>query len=101
MSHLASADERTEGRPDRTIRKPFRDFAPSRLTPMPAEIPIEIAFLEHYGVDRALLSRATEAAERSGVGADAALLGEGLVSDEHFYQTLEMRLRAPYYSSKL
>ena len=65
------------------------------------EIPIEIAFLEYYGVGRPLLSQATEAAERSGVGADAALLGEGLVSDEHFYQALAMRLRAPYYSEKL
>ena len=80
MSHLALAEEPAEGRP---------------------EIPIEIAFLEYYGVGRPLLSRATEAAERSGVDADAALLGEGLVSDEHFYQALAMRLRAPYYSGKL
>jgi glycosyltransferase XagB len=102
MSHLALAEEPAEGRPDRAIpERPPRDFAPSRLTRTPMEIPIEIAFLEYYGVGRPLLSRATEAAERSGVGADAALLGEGLVSDEHFYQALAMRLRAPYYSEKL
>jgi glycosyltransferase involved in cell wall biosynthesis len=41
-----------------------------------------------------------EAAERCGVGADAALLGEGLVSDEHFYRALADRLRTPYYLSR-
>ena len=102
MSHLASADERAEGRLDRAIRKlPVRGFAPSDFPRTLPEIPIEIAFLENFGVGRALLSRATEAAERCGVGADAALLGEGWVTDEHFYQALAMRLRAPYYSGKL
>src|SRR3984885_4438948 len=99
MSHLALAEEPAEGRPDRAIReRPLRDFPPSRLTRTPIEIPIEIAFLEYYGVGRPLLSRATETAERCGVGADAALLGEGLISDEHFYRSLADRLDAPYWS---
>src|ERR1700676_4281395 len=100
MSHFSSAAERAV-RPDGAIQKrSFKGIAESGRSRTPAEFPIEIAFLEQYGVGRDLLRRATEAAKRCGVDADAALLGEGLVSDEHFYQALAMRLGAPYYFGK-
>jgi hypothetical protein len=97
MSHFSSAAERGV-RPEAAVRKrPFEAVAESGRGRTPAEFPIEIAFLEQYGVGRDLLRRATETAKRCGVDADAALLGEGLVSEERFYQALAMRLRAPYY----
>src|ERR1700677_39912 len=98
MSHFSSAAERAEVRPEGVVQKrSFQGVAESDRSRTPAEFPIEIAFLEQYGVGRDLLRRATEAAKRCGVDADAALLGEGLVSDERFYQALAKRLRAPYY----
>jgi len=103
MSNLGSIEARAHARPDGAVGKVrvFRGIAESRPARTPAEIPIEIAFLEQYGVGRALLTWATEAAERCGVGAEAALLGEGLVSDEHFYRALAEQLRATYYFSEL
>ena len=98
MSHFSAAAERAEVRPEGPVEKrPLKGVAESGRSRTAAEFPIEIAFLEPYGVGRDLLRRATEAARRCGVDADAALLGEGLVSDERFYQALAMRLRAPYY----
>jgi hypothetical protein len=98
MSHISSAGERAGVRPEGAFQKqPFKAIAEAGGSRTPAKFPIEIAFLEPYGVGRDLLRRATEAAMRCGVDADAALLGEGLVSDERFYQALAMRLRAPYY----
>src|ERR1700684_4143861 len=98
MSHVSSAAESAGIRPDGAVQKrPFKVIGNSDNSRTPAEFPIEIAFLEPYGVGRDLLRRATEAAKRCGVDADAALLGEGLVSDERFYQALAMRLGAPYY----
>ena len=47
-------------------------------------IPIEIAFLEDYGLDRATLSRAAEIAARLRVSPEEALLNEGMVSEERF-----------------
>jgi hypothetical protein len=100
MSHYSSAAERGVGPEGAFQKHSFKGIAESGRSRTPAEFPIEIAFLEQYGVGRDLLSRATEAAMRCGVDADDALLGEGLVSDEHFYQALAMRLRAPYYFGK-
>ena len=76
------------GSDDRT----FRRSAP--------EIPIEIAFLEDYGVPRGTLIEASEVAKREGVSADSALLGEGWVSQEGFYRALAHRLNAPYYTGE-
>jgi len=61
----------------------------------------EIAFLAEEGIDPGLLLKATTIAERCGVEADAALLGEGLVAEEAYYRALARRLRVPYFHSDL
>jgi len=64
-------------------------------------IPSEIAFLATYGVAPGLLLQAAAAAERCGVYADAALLGEGLVSEELYYRALAQVMRVPYFRGGL
>ena len=49
---------------------------------------------------REILIEASEAARRGGVSADAALLGEGWISEERFYRALADRLNAPYYTGE-
>ncbi|MGO4869026.1 MAG: glycosyltransferase [Roseiarcus sp.] len=66
-----------------------------------AEIAPEIAFLVSQGVGPGVLLQAMRIAERCGVGADAALLGEGLVTDEVYYRALARHLRVPYFGGKL
>lgn len=51
----------------------------------PGALPPEIAFLLSFGVPAALLQYAATLARRQGVSADAALLAEGLVSEDSFY----------------
>ncbi|MFY9626758.1 MAG: glycosyltransferase, partial [Methylocystis sp.] len=52
----------------------------------PGALPPEIAFLLSFGVPAALLQYAATLARRQGVSADAALLAEGLVSEDSFYR---------------
>jgi len=51
-------------------------------------IPVEIAFLADYGVPMEVLHYAVDIARWQGVSPDAALLAEGLVSEEVFYRSL-------------
>jgi hypothetical protein len=55
-------------------------------------LPIEIDFLSNYGVPEVLLQYASALARRQGVAADAALLAEGLVSEETYYRALAAHL---------
>ena len=63
--------------------------------------PREIAFLAEYGASADILVRAGEIAAEIGVSPDAALLGEGLVSEEFFYQALADRVGAPYHVGRV
>jgi hypothetical protein len=63
--------------------------------------PREIAFLADYGASEDALVRAAEIAAEIGVSPDAALLGEGLVSEEFFYQSLADRVGAPYHVGRV
>ena len=49
---------------------------------------------------RATLIEASEIAKRCGVSADVVLLGEGMISEEGFYQSLADFLGAPYYAGE-
>lgn len=64
------------------------------------DLPIEIAFLTTYGVPDAVLRYACGLARRQGVSADAALLAEGLVSDETFYRALAAHLGAVFVDAE-
>jgi hypothetical protein len=57
---------------------------------------VEIAFLSGYGVPSEVLHYATALARRQGVSADAALVAEGLVSEEFFYRSLADHLRVDF-----
>ncbi|MGD1038662.1 MAG: glycosyltransferase family 2 protein [Roseiarcus sp.] len=61
------------------------------------EIAPEIAFLAKQGVAPGPLLQAMRVAERCGVSADAALLGEGLIAEEVYFRALARHLRAPYF----
>ena len=77
-----------------------RALASDRSAHDDAIIPIEIAFLEDYGVDRRTLRQACEIAERHGVSPEAALLDEGMIGEEQFYLALADLLRTPYYAGE-
>jgi cellulose synthase/poly-beta-1,6-N-acetylglucosamine synthase-like glycosyltransferase len=64
----------------------------------PRPLPAEIAFLAGFDVPAALLQYAAKLAQRQGVSADAALLGEGLVEEEVFYRALADYLRVDFPS---
>ena len=61
------------------------------------EIAPEIAFLASQGVGPGPLLQAMRIAERCGVSADAALLGEGLLPEEDYFRALARHLRVPYF----
>jgi hypothetical protein len=61
----------------------------------------QIAFLAKYGVSRALLEGATSVAAATGVSAEQALFGEGLMREEEFYRLLARQLDAPYFCGEL
>jgi cellulose synthase/poly-beta-1,6-N-acetylglucosamine synthase-like glycosyltransferase len=101
---LPATDFRAQAHPDRARRRIDPSLARGQGEPplrsSPPDIPIEIAFLEDYGLPRAALIHASETARRCGVTAEAALLGEGWISEERFYRTLADRLGAPYYTGE-
>ena len=61
----------------------------------------EIAFLAGQELERAALLQAAAAAERDGVSAEQALLGEGLLDEEAYYRALARRLRLPFYRGEI
>lgn len=63
---------------------------------VPQNLPGEIAFLIHYGVAPGVLLAAAATARAQGVTADAVLLAEGSVSEDHFYGSLARYLRLPF-----
>ncbi|MGD0642705.1 MAG: hypothetical protein ABSC22_18350 [Roseiarcus sp.] len=65
------------------------------------EIAPEIAFLASQGVGPGMLLQAMRTAERCGVSADAALLGEGLLPEEVYYRALARHLGVPYCCGEL
>ncbi len=65
------------------------------------EIAPEIAFLASHGVGPGRLLQAMRIAERCGVSADAALLGEGLLPEEDYFRALARHLRVPYFCGEL
>ncbi len=64
-------------------------------------LPLEIAFLQDYGVPRQALDYAATLARRQGVCADAALLAEGLVTEEVFYRALADHLNVAFIESEI
>lgn len=66
-----------------------------------ADFAAEIAFLAAQGFAPGLLLRATAAARRTGVFADQALLGEGLLDEEVYYCALARHLRLPFYRGEI
>jgi cellulose synthase/poly-beta-1,6-N-acetylglucosamine synthase-like glycosyltransferase len=87
---------RLEGR---DLSRERREFA--RIPPERVEIAPEIAFLGALGVGPGVLLQAMRAAERCGASADAALLGEGLISDDLYYRALARHLRVPFFDREL
>jgi cellulose synthase/poly-beta-1,6-N-acetylglucosamine synthase-like glycosyltransferase len=65
------------------------------------EIAPEVAFLASQGVGPGPLLQAMRVAERCGVDADAALLGEGLVAEEVYFRALARHLGVPYFCDRL
>jgi cellulose synthase/poly-beta-1,6-N-acetylglucosamine synthase-like glycosyltransferase len=59
-------------------------------------VPVEIAFLAHYGIGPGILLEAAELAAREGASADVALLYHGLLSEEEFYRCLAFHVGIPY-----
>jgi glycosyltransferase involved in cell wall biosynthesis len=74
--------------------------ASGNIEPARGEPPREIAFLADYGARREALVRASEIAHDVGVPPEAALLGEGLVSEEMFYRALADRIGAPFHAGR-
>ncbi len=58
-------------------------------------LPPEIAFLEQAGVAPNLLAWAAQRAQIQGVGAEEALIAEGLVAENFYYRALARRLNCP------
>ncbi len=92
------APERSQdGRdPSRERRAPAR-----RPGERGGEIAPELAFLAGQGVAPARILQAMSVAERCGVGADAALLGEGLLAEEAYFRALARHLGVPYFCDSL
>ena len=65
------------------------------------EIAPEIGFLGAHGVGPGVLLQAMKIAERCRCTADAALLGEGLVSPDFYYRALARQLRMPFFDGEL
>ena len=63
----------------------------------PPALPIEVAFLLGHGVPIEALRYAAALARRQGVSADAALIAEGIVAEEHFYRSLADHLGVPFF----
>ncbi len=82
--------------PSRERRGPAR-----RLAERGGEIAPEVAFLASQGVGPGPLLQAMRVAERCGVDADAALLGEGLVAEEVYFRALARHLGVPYFCDRL
>jgi cellulose synthase/poly-beta-1,6-N-acetylglucosamine synthase-like glycosyltransferase len=61
----------------------------------------EIAFLVGQGLEPGALLQAAAAAERDGLSAEQALLGEGLLGEEAYYRALANRLRLPFYRGEI
>lgn len=66
-------------------------LAPGRRDVGPV-LPIEIGFLASFGVDRATLIAAVEAARAQGVSVDVALLASGAVEESFFYRALAIHV---------
>ncbi len=64
-------------------------------------LPIEIAFLEGFGIARRHLSRAARMATVQGTTADRVLLAEGLLSAPQFYELLAEHLGVAYLHGPL
>jgi cellulose synthase/poly-beta-1,6-N-acetylglucosamine synthase-like glycosyltransferase len=74
----------------------------AQASPEPDDpIPPEIAFLESHGFARADLLHAARLARASGVMADQALLAEGLLSSNRFYELLALHLGVAYLHGPL
>ena len=61
----------------------------------------EIVFLAAQGLEPGALLQAAAAAERDGLSAEQALLGEGLLGEEAYYRALANRLRLPFYRGEI
>jgi len=72
-----------------------------RSTRFGGELAPEIAFLAGQGFEPGALLQAAAAAERDGVSAEQALLGEGLIGEEAYYRALARRLRLPFYRGEI
>jgi cellulose synthase/poly-beta-1,6-N-acetylglucosamine synthase-like glycosyltransferase len=70
-------------------------LAPGRRDVGPV-LPVEIGFLASFGVDRAALIAAVEAARAQGISVDVALLASGAVEESFFYRALAIHLGVAY-----
>lgn len=68
---------------------------------IPQSLPTEIAFLIHYGIGSGVLMAAVARARAQGVTADAVLLAEGTISEDHFYRSLARYLRLPFAAADM
>ena len=59
-------------------------------------LPIEIAFLAAHGLPDALLRCAAARAAEQGVGAEAVLIAEGVVTEAAYYRSLARTLGLPF-----
>ena len=73
----------------------------ARATLERAEIAPEIGFLCAHSVGPGVLLQAMRIAERCRCSADAALLGEGLISEDAYYRALARQLRVPFFDGEL
>ena len=73
----------------------------ARATSERMEIAPEIGFLGAHGVGPGILLQAMRIADRCRSSADAALLGEGLVSLDFYYRALARQLRVPFFDGEL
>jgi cellulose synthase/poly-beta-1,6-N-acetylglucosamine synthase-like glycosyltransferase len=62
-------------------------------------LPVEIAFLEWYGVDPGVLRRAAAIAWRTGAFADEIMIRLNLVAEETYYRALARHLGLPFLTT--
>ena len=77
-------------------RRTFASGRPVRMRRAPGDLPVELAFLERFGVARQALDHAVARARREGVDPGRALLAEGAVSEALYYRALALQLGVPF-----
>jgi cellulose synthase/poly-beta-1,6-N-acetylglucosamine synthase-like glycosyltransferase len=101
MQAVAAGESRPLGDPSR------RQTTAARRRSAPPDARVggafapEIAFLVEQDCAASALRRAQAEAQRDGVSAEQALLGEGLIDEEIYYRALARHLRLPFYRGEI